>query len=81
VEVEKRGVPTVMVCTDEFSQLGHNEAESLGFPYLPIALVSHPLGGQKPHQILKKAEKSIAQVIAIATLPVPDLMQRFRGKV
>lgn len=74
-------MPTVMVCTNEFSQLGRNEAESLGFPYLPIALVPHPLGGQKADQILEKAEKSIDQVVSIATTPVADLMERFRGKV
>ncbi len=79
--MEHRGVPTVMVCTDEFSQLGRNEAESLGLPYLPIVLVPHPLGGQKQDQILEKAEKSIDQVVDIATSPVPDLMERFRGKV
>ena len=70
-----------MICTDEFSQLGRNEAESLGIPYLPIALVAHPLGGQKKHQILEKAEKSVDQVVAIATSPVSDLMERFWGKV
>ena len=79
--MEARGVPTVMVCTDEFSQLGRNEAESLGLPYLPIALVPHPLGGQKPEHIAKKAEFSVDQVVAIATTSAPELMQRFRGKV
>jgi hypothetical protein len=79
--MEARGVPTVMMCTDEFSQLGRNEAESLGLPYLPIALVPHPLGGQKPEQIAKKADFSVDQVVAIATTSVPELMQRFRGKV
>jgi hypothetical protein len=79
--MENRGVPTVMVCTDEFSQLGRNEAESLGLPYLPIVLVPHPLGGQKQDQILEKAKKSIEQVIDIAIATVPDLMARFRGKV
>jgi hypothetical protein len=79
--MENRGVPTVMVCTDEFSQLGRNEAESLGLPYLPIVLVPHPLGGQKQDQILEKAKKSIEQVIDVAIATVPDLMVRFRGKV
>ena len=74
-------MPTVMVCTDEFSLLGRNEAESLGIPYLPIAVVSHPLGGQKPEQILEKADKSLDQVVSIATTAVPDLMERYRGKV
>ena len=79
--MEKRGVPTVMVCTDEFSQLGRNEAESLGMPYLPIALVPHPLGGQHTEQILEKADKSIDQIVAIGTTAAPELMDRFRGKV
>ena len=79
--MENRGVPTVMVCTDEFSQLGRNESESLGLPYLPIALVPHPLGGQKEAQILEKADKSIDQVLSIATSAVPALMEQYRGKV
>ena len=79
--MESRGVPTVMVCTDEFSLLGRNEAESLGIPYLPIALVPHPLGGQKPEQILEKADKALDQVVSISTTAVADLMHRYRGKV
>lgn len=71
----------MMVCTDEFSLLGRHEAESLGLPYLPIALIPHPLGGQKEAQIVHKAEVGIDQVVAIATTSVPELMQRFRGKV
>ena len=79
--MENRGIPTVMVCTDEFSLLGRNEAESLGMPYLPIALVPHPLGGQKAEQILEKADKSLDQVVSIATSAGSDLIQRYRGKV
>ena len=79
--MEKRGVPTVMVCTDEFSQLGRNEAESLGIPYLPIALVPHPLGGQHLEQILEKADKSIDQVVALSTTAVADSVERFQSKV
>lgn len=78
--MENRGVPTVMVCTDEFSQLGRNEAESLGLPYLPIALVPHPLGGQKQDQILEKAEKSIDQVVAIGDLASSRFDGTFPGK-
>jgi hypothetical protein len=68
-----------MLCTDEFSQLGRHEAESLGMPALPIALVPHPLGGQRPEHIREKAEKAIAQVVEMLTTPVPQLMQQLLG--
>jgi hypothetical protein len=79
--MESRGIPTVMFCTDEFSLLGRNEAEGLGMPALPIALVPHPLGGQRPDAILEKADKALDQVVKILTTPDADLFQQFLGKV
>jgi hypothetical protein len=79
--MESRGIPTVMFCTDEFSLLGRNEAESLGMPALPIALVPHPLGGQRPDAIIEKADKALNQVVNILTTPEVDLTQQFLGKV
>jgi hypothetical protein len=77
--MEKRGMPTVMICTDEFHQLGRHEAESLGMPALPIALVPHPLGGQQPEHIQEKADKVLEQVVRMLTTPVPRLMQQMLG--
>jgi hypothetical protein len=74
--MERRGVPTVMICTDEFHQLGRNEAESLGMPALPIALVPHPLGGQKPEHIQAEADKALEQVVRMLTTPATRLMQQ-----
>lgn len=70
-----------MLCTDEFSLLGRHEAESLGMPALPIALVPHPLGGQKPDAICEKAEKALDQVVKILSTPEAALAQQFLGKV
>ena len=69
-----------MLCTDEFSQLGRHEAESLGMPALPIALVPHPLGGQRPEHIREKAEKAITQVVGMLTTPASQLMQQLSGQ-
>lgn len=69
-----------MLCTDEFSQLGRHEAESLGMPALPIALVPHPLGGQQPEHIREKAEKAVAQVVGMLTTPASQLMQQLSGQ-
>ncbi|MEE8304937.1 MAG: hypothetical protein V3S24_21160 [Candidatus Tectomicrobia bacterium] len=79
--MEARGIPTVMICTDEFSLLGRSEAESLGMPSLPIALVPHPLGGQKPESIEHKAAAAITQIVEILTTSETALMQQFLGKV
>jgi hypothetical protein len=70
-----------MLCTDEFQQLGRHEAESLGMPALPIALVPHPLGGQKREHIQEKADKSLDQVVRILTTPASHLMQQALGNL
>lgn len=74
--MEMRGIPTVMVCTDEFSTLGHSEAESLGMPSLPIAQVDHPLGGQQVETIRQKADGALDQVVSILTMQKDDLANR-----
>ncbi len=79
--MESRGIPTVMICTDEFSLLGRNEAESLGMPALPIALVAHPLGGQNIDAIRHKAITAVDEIVSILTASEPVLIQKFLGKV
>ena len=69
------------ICTDEFGSLGRREAESLGMPWLPMALVAHPLGGQKPPAIREKAASALDQVVTILTASEHDLMTRFAEAV
>ena len=61
--MEKRGVPTVTICTDEFLPLGLAEAKALGLPTLPIVTVPHPVGGLSPGQVEKKADRVLRDVI------------------
>ncbi len=70
-----------MICTDEFSLLGRHEAAGLGMPSLPMALVPHPLGGQKTEAILDKVEAALDQAVAILTTPQTDLVQQFLARV
>lgn len=70
----------MMICTDEFGQLGRSEAQSLGMPSLLIALVPHPLGGQKPEEVRRKADAALDQVVAILTTPEDDLIPQFLEK-
>jgi hypothetical protein len=47
---------------------------------LPIAVIPHPLAGNKPDEVKKKAEAIADEVIAILTQPVEKLVQEYRRR-
>ncbi|SVC63011.1 uncharacterized protein METZ01_LOCUS315865, partial [marine metagenome] len=49
--MEKLGIPTATVCSDEFYSLGKAEAQCLGVPGLPIAVVPHPVAKLLPDEV------------------------------
>ena len=63
MELEKRGVRTVVVGTDRFKRLGDIERRSLGMPELTMAVAEHPLGGLKAEKLLAKADGLLEQVV------------------
>ncbi len=69
MELERRGVPTVTVCTHLFLRLGEVERRALGMPELPMAIAQHPLGGLKAEAVLAKADALLDQVVSGLTTP------------
>ena len=69
MELERRGVPTVTVCTHLFVRLGEVERRALGMPELPMAIAPHPLGGQKADAVMAKAEALLDQVVSGLSRP------------
>ena len=69
MELERRGVPTVTVCTHLFLRLGEVERRALGMPELPMAIAQHPLGGLKAEAVLAKADALLDQVVSGLTSP------------
>ena len=61
MELEKRGVRTVVVGTDRFKRLGDIERRSLGMPELTMAVAEHPLGGLQAEKLLAKADGLLEQ--------------------
>ena len=61
--LEQRGVPTVVMGTFEFEQLGRLEATNRGIADLPLALVPHPLGGIHEDEVVRKADLAIESVL------------------
>ena len=67
MELERRGIPTVTVCSHLFQRLGNVERRSLGMPGLPMAIAQHPIGGVSPEAALAKADALFDAVIEALT--------------
>ena len=69
-----------MICSDEFAPLGRAESQNLGMGGVPIAVIPHPLAGNKPDVVARKAAAVADEVIAILTQPAEKLAEEYRGK-
>lgn len=69
--MEKRGIPTISICTDEFAPLGSMEAQALKMPHLPIVIIPHPLGGLKPEEVAERAKVAFQEIAKISTIRPP----------
>ena len=85
VELERRGVPTVLFTAQTFVHDAHRRAASFGLAGLPLAVVPLPFTNQKPEDVQRMAERAFEQVVAGLTRPVdarpvappPPLEERF----
>lgn len=46
-----RGVPALVIGSDQFEPLAHGIATSLGAPWMPVVTVPHPIGGLTGEEI------------------------------
>ena len=51
------------ICTEAFIGLAREESRNLGMPELPIAIISHPLGGLKAEQVDERSREALDQVL------------------
>jgi len=69
-----------VICSDEFAPLGRAESQNLGMGGVPIAVIPHPLAGNKPGEVAQKAAAIVDEVLAILTQPSEKLATEYRGK-
>ena len=67
MELERRGVATVTVCSHLFQRLGEVERRSLGMPELPMAIAPHPIGGMPAETASVKADSLFETIVAALT--------------
>ena len=64
-QLEKLGVPTVVLCTEPFARTAESMAKRRGFPKYRYILVEHPLSSARPEGIRQRAEKALPEVLSI----------------
>jgi hypothetical protein len=67
IELDRRGVPAAVICTDQFVASARAQAAICGNPSYPFAVVPHPIGSLTPAELRVRAAAAVPQVIAILT--------------
>ena len=62
IELEKRGVPTITICTDMFVQTSEVMARVKGFASYPFLIVPHPIGNLQPEELRDRAQHAAPEV-------------------
>ena len=66
-ELERRGVATATIVTQEFVGAGREHAQNFGIPDYPLAAIGHPIANRSPEELRRMADATWDQVLAALT--------------
>ena len=55
----------MLIGTTAFQGLAVSEMAALGVTGLPLVVVEHPLGGERPDAIARRAHQAVEQIVAL----------------
>ena len=64
VDLERRGIPGVVVATTEFVQAAVAQSTSLGFPTVARVFTPHPVQDRTDDELREYADKVYDQIVA-----------------
>jgi hypothetical protein len=67
--VARIGTPAGLIGTTAFQGLAASELAALGVTGLPVVVIQHPLGGERPEGVALRAEQAVDQLAALLGLP------------
>ncbi len=67
VDLERHGLPTILVTTTSFKGLAKMEAKAFGMPDVEILAVPHPVGTLPPDKVRLKAEDAMEALVKLMT--------------
>ncbi|MGD9602672.1 MAG: hypothetical protein AB7O21_15965 [Gammaproteobacteria bacterium] len=76
--LERTGIPTAVLCSDEFGPLGRAEAQVLGLGALPLVPIPHPLAGNDAARVRAKACAVADAAWRALTSPAAEVEARHR---
>ena len=59
----------MLIGTTAFQGLAVSEMAALGVTGLPLVVVDHPLGGERPDAIARRAHQAVEQIMALIGRP------------
>lgn len=65
----KQGTPAGLISTTVFQKLALSEMTALGATMLPLLVVQHPLGGEKPEGVSRRAAQAVEQLGSLLNAP------------
>ncbi|MGE0877948.1 MAG: hypothetical protein AB7L13_13075 [Acidimicrobiia bacterium] len=65
MQLEDRGIPTVVVTTTGFLELTNACASAFGLPDARIVVIEHPLGGIEEPAVLARAATIVEDVLRL----------------
>jgi hypothetical protein len=63
--LEKRGIPTAIICSDAFLSLAKSVSLARGISAPRLVAIPHPLAGIAPEEVRKKAENAVDTIVAV----------------
>lgn len=67
IEIEVRGKPAAVVCTEPFIMTGKAMARARGRADYPFAVIPHPIGSATDAEMRARAEAALPQVVNLLT--------------
>ncbi len=69
MELAKGGTPAGLIATAAFQPLAVGGLQALGMGGLPLLVIDHPLGGEKPEGVLRRAHQAVEELAALIGAP------------
>ena len=63
------GTPAGLIGTTAFQGLAVSELAALGVSGLPLLVVQHPLGGERPESVARRAQQALEQLADLIGRP------------
>ncbi len=64
-QLRLRGIPTAVICSTPFQNLGKAQAKVFGVPDLPLVMIPHPLGGIGLDQVKQRAGHALESILKL----------------